>query len=141
MVLDTNVVLSALVFARGSTSRLRQAWQAGACVPLASTATVQELIRVLAYPKFKLDTAEQQELLADYIPWTEVVQVPAPPPAVPACRDPFDLPFLHLAAAGRADAIVTGDGDLLVLSGRWTTPSSLLMHFWRRSLRNDHPGR
>ena len=73
---------------------------------------------MLAYPKFKLDTAEQQELLADYIPWTEVVQVPAPPPAVPACRDPFDLPFLHLAAAGRADAIVTGDGDLLVLVGQ-----------------------
>ena len=118
MVLDTNVVLSALVFTRGSTARLRQAWQAGACVPLASTATVQELIRVLAYPKFKLDATEQQELLADYIPWTEVVQVPEPPPAVPACRDPFDLPFLHLAAAGRADAIVTGDGDLLALVGQ-----------------------
>lgn len=118
MVLDTNVVLSALVFARGSTARLRQAWQAGACVPLASTATVQELIRVLAYPKFKLDATEQQELLADYIPWTEVVQVPEPSPAVPTCRDPFDLPFLHLAAAGRADAIVTGDGDLLALVGQ-----------------------
>jgi len=118
VVLDTNVVLSALVFTRGGIARLRQAWQAGACVPLASTATAQELIRVLAYPKFKLDETERQELLADYLPWAEVVQVPEPPPAVPACRDPFDMPFLHLAAAGRADAIVTGDADLLVLAGQ-----------------------
>ena len=87
-------------------------------MPLVSTATAQELVRVLAYPKFKLDTASQQELLADYLPHTQVIQVPDPPPAVPACRDAFDLPFLHLAVAGKADALVTGDADPLVLAGK-----------------------
>ncbi|MFO1295223.1 MAG: putative toxin-antitoxin system toxin component, PIN family [Rubrivivax sp.] len=96
-VLDTNVVLSALVFAGGSTARLRQAWQAGRLLPLVSTATAQELMRVLAYPKFKLDAQAQQELLADYLPWAEAVAVPEPPPRVPECRDVDDLPFLHLA--------------------------------------------
>ena len=116
VVLDTNVVLSALVFAAGPTARLRQGWQAGRFLPLVSTVTARELVRVLAYPKFKLDAAEQQELLADYLPYAEAVRIPQPPPTVPLCRDPFDMPFLHLAAAGRADALVTGDADLLTLA-------------------------
>jgi len=41
-----------------------------------------------------------------------------PPPAVPACRDPFDTLFLHLAVAGKAHALVTGDRDLLALAAK-----------------------
>ena len=44
--------------------------------------------------------------------------IPAKPPAVPRCRDPFDPPFLHLAAHGKADYLVTGDRDLLALRGQ-----------------------
>ena len=117
VVLDTNVVLSALLFGGGAAARVRAGWQSGRIVPLASTATAQELVRVLGYPKFRLAVAEQEELLADFMPWVEVVRVPDPPPAAPACRDPFDLPFLHLAIAGRARALVSGDGDLLALAG------------------------
>ena len=117
VVLDTNVVVSALLFGAGPTARLRSAWQAGRIVPLASTATARELVRVLAYPKFRLEASEQQDLLADYLPWVTVVRIPDPPPAVPACRDPFDVPFLHLAVAGQARALVTGDRALLALAG------------------------
>ena len=115
---DTHVVLSALVFTGGATARLRQAWQQGTCLLLVSTATTQELTRVLAYPKFELSRAEQAELLADYLPYAEVVAVPTPQPAVPDCRDPHDLPFLELAVAGQAQALITGDKDLLALTGR-----------------------
>ncbi|HVR81834.1 MAG TPA: putative toxin-antitoxin system toxin component, PIN family [Luteimonas sp.] len=118
VVLDTNAVLSALVFGGGTAARLRQAWQGGHCLPLVSTATAQELIRVLAYPKFRLSADEQHELLADYLPYAASVRIPQAPPAVPACRDPFDLPFLHLAAAGKADVLVSGDRDLLALAGQ-----------------------
>jgi len=121
-VLDTNVVSSALVFSSGATARLRRAWQAGPLQPLVSTATVQELMRVLAYPKFKLSAAEQHELLADYLPFAEVVSVPEPPPRVPDCRDPHDLPFLHLAVAGNAELLVSGDADLLALAAPGTRP-------------------
>lgn len=118
VVLDTNVVLSALVFRSGPAARLRQAWHGGACTPLVATATAQELIRVLAYPKFGLSVDDQHHLLADYLPWTRSVRIPQPPAALPAeCRDPFDAPFLHLAVAGKAHALVTGDADLLVLAG------------------------
>lgn len=116
--LDTNIVVSALIFGHGPAARMRQAWLAGRMLPLASTATAAELMRVLAYPKFKLSAADQQELLADYLPVVTVVRVPDPPPKTPVCRDPLDLPFLHLALAGRADALVTGDADLLALTGQ-----------------------
>lgn len=117
VVLDTNVVLSALLFANRPAARLRIGWQCGRFVPLASAATAHELVRVLAYPKFRLAAGEQEDLLADYIPWVQVVRIPDPPSPVPACRDPFDLAFLYLAVAGKADALVSGDKDQLALDG------------------------
>jgi putative PIN family toxin of toxin-antitoxin system len=122
VVLDTNLVLSALVFAQGRLAILRHAWQDGRFVPLVSKATTTELIRVLAYPKFKLEAEEQQELLADYLPWCETVRIPNPPPATPACRDVYDQPFLQLAVAGQAEYLVSGDQDLLSLAGQIACP-------------------
>lgn len=122
VVLDTNLVLSALVFAQGRLAILRHLWQDGRFTPLASKATTAELIRVLAYPKFKLDAEEQQELLADYLPWCATVRIPSPPPDTPVCRDTCDQPFLRLAVASRADYLVTGDQDLLSLAGQLACP-------------------
>lgn len=115
-VLDTNVVLSALIRPGATTGRLRLAWQAGLFVPLINRVTVAELVRVLAYPKFRLAPEQQHDLLADYIPWTEAVRMPATPPPVRHCRDPFDVPFLQLVAVAKADALVSGDADLLTLA-------------------------
>ncbi|MDP2870115.1 putative toxin-antitoxin system toxin component, PIN family [Methyloversatilis sp.] len=98
--------------------RIRHAWQRGDYVPLVSVVTFAELVCVLAYRKFRLSMAEQEELLADYQPSTEVVRIPGPPPAAPDYRDLHDLPFLHLAAAARSDALVSGDADLLALVGQ-----------------------
>ena len=124
VVLDTNVVLSALVFGGGAAGRVRRAWQHGAVLPLASTATVKELVRVLAYPKFRLSQAEQDELLADYLPYTKTVRIPQPPPQVPACRDVLDAPFMHLAVAGRGHVLVSGDQDLLAIAAAFEQASA-----------------
>jgi len=114
-VLDTNTVLSALLFSNGRLAWLRPSWQAQRFVPLVSRATVEELLRVLAYPKFKLTAAESEDLLGDYLPYCETVDVPASI-ALPDCRDAADLPFLALALAARANALISGDTDLLVLA-------------------------
>ena len=119
VVLDTNVVLSALVFRGGAAGQVRLAWQRGLLLPLASAATVQELVRVLAYPKFRLSPAEQDELLADYLPYAETVRIPQPPPTVPDCRDVLDLPFMHLAMEGKAQVLVSGDRDLLAIAAEF----------------------
>ena len=121
VVLDTNVLLSALLFHAGSLSWLRAAWQSQAIYPLASRATATELIRVLSYPKFRLNDDEREDLLADYLPWCETVTAPTAA-AVPDCRDPFDRPFLELALTAKADALVTGDKDLLALTSAFPVP-------------------
>jgi len=117
VVLDTNVVLSALLFRQGRLAPLRQAWQTATLQPLVSKATTEELIRALTYPKFKLTSEDRQEMLADYLPYCTTMAIPAKPPAIPTCRDPFDVPFLELAVAAMADYLVSGDKDLPTLSG------------------------
>lgn len=121
LVLDTNVLVSALLFHAGALSWLRIAWQSEAIRPLASHDTTAELIRVLSYPKFKLTADEGADLLGDYLPWCETVNVPNRT-KVPDCRDPFDRPFLALALAAKADALITGDKDLLDLTDTFAIP-------------------
>lgn len=121
MVFDTNVLVSALLFPASRLSWLREAWQSEAVVPLASGDTTRELIRVLSYPKFGLTDDERDDLLADYLPWCETVAV-SERPDTPDCRDPFDRAFLELALAGGADALVTGDDDLLTLAPSFPVP-------------------
>ncbi|HWZ72920.1 MAG TPA: putative toxin-antitoxin system toxin component, PIN family [Casimicrobiaceae bacterium] len=120
VVLDTNVVMSSLVFAHGRLAAVRNAWHQGACSPLVSRVTAAELVRTLAYPKFRLGPAEQRELLADYLPYCTTVRMPAKAPKTPVCRDPADIPFLQLALAGKAEYLVTGDRDLVMLANRFT---------------------
>lgn len=122
VVLDTNVAVSALLFRVGRLAWLRLSWQAARFVPLVARASVEELVRVLAYPKFKLDDADRDDLLADYLPWCEVVRDVPHDASLPPCRDPDDVKFLALARAARADAIVTGDRDLLSLAGAFNVP-------------------
>jgi putative PIN family toxin of toxin-antitoxin system len=122
VVLDTNIVLSALLFAQGRLAPPRAAWQQTRFAPLVSTVTVTELMRALAYPKFSLTPDDQRELLSDYLPHCSTVRMPAVPPRTPACRDPYDVPFLQLAVVGKANFLVTGDRDLLALAGTFACP-------------------
>jgi uncharacterized protein len=130
VVIDTNILLSALVFNSGKLLRFRQLWQEQQFQPLVSKLTVMELLRVLAYPKFKLTPIDREELLADYLTFCETVQMPIELPQIPPCRDPADEPFLYLALVGAADYLVTGDSqterlcqqDLLSLADVFNCP-------------------
>ncbi len=84
--------------------------------PVVCRETTAELLRVLAYPKFRLDQAAREALLEDYLPFAEAVSLPHPLPRLPvACRDRDDAVFLHLTLASRAAFLVSGDGDLAAL--------------------------
>lgn len=115
VVFDTSTAVSALLFTQGRLAWLRRHWREG-CVPLVCRATVEELARVLSYPKFRLNAKDRHELLADYIPYCEVVELTERCAVV--CRDGLDQPFLDLAQSGHAEALVSGDQDLLVLAGQ-----------------------
>lgn len=128
LVFDTNTVISALVFGKGRLAWLRQAWREGQCIPLACKETIEELLRVLAYPKFRLTESEVEALLEEYLPYVEVVPAwsesakGAKTARLPVCRDSADQVFLELAAVSGADGLITGDGDLLVLAGQTDFP-------------------
>ncbi len=118
VVFDTTTVVSALLFRSGRLAWLRPHWRERGCVPLISRATAAELTRVLRYPKFRLATNDCRELLAEYLPYCEVIE-PAERCAS-ICRDVNDQPFLDLAQSGRADLLISGDKDLLTLAGQTT---------------------
>jgi len=114
VVFDTNTVVSALLFEHGQLSWLRNHWRSGAVAALVSRPTIDELIRVLAYPKFDLDKAEIKALLADYLPFTTAVTV-APQSQSPQCSDTNDQMFVDLSIQGQTDILVTGDRVLLAM--------------------------
>ena len=115
VVLDTNVVLSALLFSRGRLCWIRDAWRTYQFTSFISKATTQELIRVLSYPKFKLSSSDIETLLGDYLPYCETVTNLNTDDKLPDCRDPHDQKFLELASAAHAQLLVTGDQALLEL--------------------------
>jgi uncharacterized protein len=117
VVLDTNVLISALVFESPGAVWLRNLWQQSGIIPVVSKETVEELMRVLAYKKFALSQTDQHDLLEDYLPYAETVAAPKTRARVPKCRDSKDEMFLRLAFATKVDALVTGDDDLLAMAG------------------------
>jgi uncharacterized protein len=115
VVFDTNIVLSALVFGR-LLAWLRGAWARGVVVPVVCRETTTELLRVLSYPKFELTPTERDQLLAEYLPFAEIAQLPESLPILPvACRDRDDVVFIQLALTANVDCLVSGDRDLGVL--------------------------
>ncbi len=122
VVLDTNTLVSALLFRNGRLSWLRLAWQRGDLVPLVCNRTVSELLRVLSYPKFRLGEPEIRDLLGDFLPFVETLSDVQAGTDSPRCRDHDDQMFIDLALAAAADALVTGDGDLLVLADTSAVP-------------------
>lgn len=115
VVLDTNTLISALLFSQGKLTRLRKDWQARRIVPLVNRDTTRELLRILNYPKFDLTRTEQNALLEDFLPWAETVAAVAVPKTLPTLRDPNDVMFLALAVTAHAEYLVSGDKDLLVV--------------------------
>ena len=113
VVLDTNVLISALLF-EGEVSRLVVQWQMGVFPPVISKATFKELETVLSYPKFHLSSEEIRMILTEEIlPFFEVVEVKEKIEGV--CRDAADDKFISCALSARAEVIVTGDKDLMAV--------------------------
>ena len=116
VVLDTNAVVSALLFS-GISSKLVPLWQMGLITPLISREILDEYLRALSYPKFELSEKEIKELIQEEIlPYAEVVKPKRRLRVVR--RDPSDNKFLECAVAGKAGVIISGDKDLLSL-GRY----------------------
>lgn len=115
VVFDTNTVISALLF-KGKLTVLVNHWQKSFVTTLVCEHTLKEFERVLAYPKFKLSQMQIDNLIASYLPFTEIIEVSECINTLPQCRDNKDQMFLELALIGNANILVTGDLDLLELN-------------------------
>lgn len=113
-VVDTNIIISQLFWPSSVPGRaFRKALSIGKI--LVSEDVLEELITVLSREKFnpyltieeRQDFFHQLSFIVDVIP--HVI-------SIKACRDPKDDKFLSLAISGRADILLTGDKDLLVLN-------------------------
>ena len=117
IVLDTNVVLSALLW-RGTPYRLLQSIRSNRQIVLfSSAALLTELAEVLARPmsarRLALIGRATPDVLLEYIDAIELVEPAAVPRVVAADTD--DDQVVAAAVAAQADLIVTGDRDLLAL--------------------------
>lgn len=113
VVLDTNVLFSALFSPAGVPGQLVRVALAGRYELIVSPKLLDELRAALARPKSRLDPPT----VARYVGQLEqqhLVQDPAGQPAT-WTRDPDDDYLIALAVASGADAIVTGDRDLTEL--------------------------
>ena len=113
VVFDTNTLISALLFEQSTPGQaLVYASRQGEV--LLSTSLANELNETLQRKKFeRYVTAEQrEEFLIALVQSAALVEVRE---TVSICRDPKDNHILELAVSGKADVIVTGDADLLVL--------------------------
>lgn len=122
VVMDTNVVVSAFVFRAGTLAWLREAIMNRALTPVVSGETLNELVRVLGYPKLRLSKEDREAVLTHYMEHAEAVTQPRTRARLPVCRDPHDEIFVRLAYAANVDALVTGDDDLLVLAAHSRIP-------------------
>jgi putative PIN family toxin of toxin-antitoxin system len=110
VVLDTNVIVSALLF-KGELSKIVVLWKKDRIMPFISKETFEELKNVLTYPKFSLTEIEIKKIIEEEIlPFFEVVDITDKVRGI--CRDPADDKFISCAISASADLIVSGDKDL-----------------------------
>ena len=110
VVLDTNVLVSALLF-RGELSKISTLWRKGEITPVISKDTFREFRDVLRYSKFKLTDREIKVIIEEEVlPYFEVIDNVEDVYGV--CEDPDDDKFLACAVAAGVKLIVSGNGAL-----------------------------
>jgi putative PIN family toxin of toxin-antitoxin system len=119
LVLDTNVVLDALVFSDERAQPLLPALAGGHFTWVATAAMRDELERVLAYerivPRLAFYGLAAADVLAAFDRLARIVDVPPKAPAT--CSDPDDQKFIDLAVA-RSALLLSRDAAVLSMKNR-----------------------
>jgi putative PIN family toxin of toxin-antitoxin system len=116
LVIDTNVLVSALLSSTSLPAHLITLWRQGRFDLLTSSDQLDELMRVTRYPRIRerLSPPLAGRLVNEL---RDVAVMVTNLPRVTASPDPYDNYLLATALAGSADFLVTGDKrDLLPLA-------------------------
>jgi len=116
-VVDTNILVRAVIKPLGTVGPVLRGLRDGAYVLLFSEPLMTDLVDVLNRPhirdKYSLAQEDIETVVALILLRGEAI---VPRRRITICRDPKDNMFLEAAADGLADAIVSGDDDLLELN-------------------------
>ncbi|MBI3210326.1 MAG: putative toxin-antitoxin system toxin component, PIN family [Candidatus Solibacter usitatus] len=129
LILDTNVLVSALLSSSGAPAKLLDAWERKTITLVSCDALIAELRDVLSRPFFQARVRSSvAELLAAGL--RDFSLFCGELPAGPVAPDPKDSFLLALAEPGEAEFLVTGDKELLALkrhrSTRIVTPAAMI---------------
>lgn len=116
IVLDTNILISALITQGTPPDQLFQAWREERFDLVTSEAQLDELLQVIHRPKLQpyLSFSDAWHMVLDIYDIAEIVWQQLPD--VTLSPDPDDNRILATAIAGNADLLITGDkSDLLRL--------------------------
>ena len=113
VVLDTNVLISAVLSPLGKPFACLS-WVLDNATLIVSRELLDEVETRLARPKFNkyVDDSRRRAFVADLALSALQVELSG---MLRVCRDPDDDKLLEMAVVGRADCLVTGDQDLLIL--------------------------
>lgn len=107
VVLDTNVLLSALISPHGHPDTIYRAWRAARFEIVTSVTQLDEIRRASRYPKFK--AILQPHRVGAMVNNLQRALVLEQLPTNIEAADPFDAFLLAMAIVGEADYLVTGD--------------------------------
>ncbi len=110
VILDTNVLLGALISPFGPTDAIYRAWRAARFELLTSSDQLEELRRVSRYPKLRtiLPAHRVGTMVNNMQRAIALGTLPVLPDSM-GLNDPNDVFLLAMALAGEADYLVTGD--------------------------------
>ena len=117
VVLDTNILISGYLFG-GIPRKIIELGRKGEIEILTSDDSEKELIRVLGYEKFGLESDEILLIIQDFKSFAVEVDIFQKIDVIE--KDATDNIFLELAVCGDAEYIVSGDKHLLRL-GQYST--------------------
>ncbi|WP_295502546.1 putative toxin-antitoxin system toxin component, PIN family [Limnohabitans sp. Rim8] len=110
VILDTNVLLGALISPYGPPDVIYRAWRSARFELVTSTPQLEELRRVSRYPKLKaILPAHRVGTMVNNMQRAIVIVNLPPPPDDMDLNDPDDAFLLSMALASEADYLVTGD--------------------------------
>ncbi len=121
VILDTNVLLSGLMAPEGTPGRILAAWLEARFDVVMSFEQLAEIGRALSYSKIRRRLKWNEQRIEQFIRQlyirAEVVDLRQASVETP--RDPGDTPILATLIVSGADALVSGDSDLLELREKY----------------------
>ncbi len=117
IILDTNILISALIVAGGAPDYLYQCWRMGRFTLVTSKEQLDEFRKVTRYPRLQkyIRPAAAGTMVNEI---RALAELAGPLPVVTVCVDPADNFLLAMAQASKADFLVTGDGQHLLTLDR-----------------------